>query len=77
MKILVTKYLVMEKVDHGDSSYLLRHPRERYFIGISNSTIFEEYGYDTQEEATDAVLKSGSLYSDYVIITSICVSEET
>jgi hypothetical protein len=75
MKVLVTNYLVMEKVDHGDSSYLLRHPKE--FHSWRDSTTFDEYGYDTPEQAADAILKLGELYRDYVIITSIGVREET
>jgi hypothetical protein len=39
--------------------------------------MFDKYGYDTPEEAADAVLKLGELYRDYIIITSIGVREDT
>lgn len=76
MRILVTTYHVMEKAHHGDSSYLLKHPLDHASWGNS-STLFDEYGYDTPEEAATAIFKLGESYHNYIIITSIGVREGT
>jgi hypothetical protein len=74
MKKLITRYLVMQTVEHGDSAHLIQHPMSD--SSWSRSAVFDECGYDTQEEACTAILERGEMYLDYIVITSVKVTKE-